>query len=45
MVKIDGHTLTVYSANRRACSGVLYKTTRYDLILEEKDGKLTVKRK
>ena len=48
MVKTDGkYTLTVYLGKQKGVLEVFsYKEpTRYDLILEEKDGKLTVKRK
>jgi len=48
MVKGEGkYTLTVHQGKRQAVLEVFsYKEpTRYDLILEEKEGKLTVRRK
>jgi hypothetical protein len=48
MVKGEGkYALTIHMGKRNATLEVFsYKEpTRYDLILEEKDGKLTVKRK
>lgn len=48
MVKGEGkYTLTVYQGKQKASLEVFsYKEpTRYDLVLEEKDGKLSVRRK